>query len=75
MWSTLPKNPGSSARMKADPQCGFNKIEEPAGSTPLHQVFEEYAKDQDAWIGEFVPTLEKMLSNGYNRCESTLSIS
>ncbi len=43
----------------------MNTLEEPAGSTPLHEVFEEYADSQDAWIGEFIDVLEKMLANGY----------
>ena len=57
------------------PECGVNKIEEPPGSTPLYQIVEKYATDQDAWLQDFVPALEKMLSNGYNRYESILSMS
>lgn len=53
-------------RAIADPQCGPNTLEYPPGSTPLHQVFEEYAADQQLWLDEFVPALEKMLSNGYD---------
>ena len=51
--------------MKADPNCGFNMIQEPAGSNPLYQYFEEFASSQDAFMEAFVPTLEKMLANGY----------
>ena len=64
-WTTLPISPGASQRIKADPQCELNKIQEPANSTPLYQVFEEYATDQDAWIREYLPAHEKMISNGY----------
>ena len=67
MFSTLPISPGSSKRYKADPHCELNNHQEPAGSTPLHGVFEEYANEQDSWIEHFVPTLEKLLSNGYSR--------
>ena len=67
MFSTLPISPGSSKRYKADPHCELNSHQEPAGSTPLHGVFEEYANEQDSWIEHFVPTLEKLLSNGYSR--------
>ena len=42
-----------------DPQCGFNKMEVPKGSTPLYQIMEEYARDQDAWLRDFVPAFEK----------------
>ena len=31
---------------------------------PLHAVVEEYAEDQDAWLRDFLPTLELMLGNG-----------
>ena len=67
MFSTLPISPGSSKRYKADPHCELNRHQEPAGSTPIHEVFEEYANEQDSWIEHFVPTLEKLLSNGYTR--------
>ena len=66
MWTTLPKSLGSAQRIKADPQCELNKIQEPTGSTPLHAVFEEYAADQDVWIEQYIPAHEKMISNGYS---------
>ena len=50
----------------ADPQCPLNKREVPEGSMPLNEIFELYAKDQNAWITDFVPAFEKMLSNGYD---------
>ena len=71
MWSMLPKHENPTNVWdwyRADPQCGLNKLEVPAGSTPLHQIFEEYATDQDKWMDDFVPAFEKMLSNGYERC-------
>lgn len=40
-----------------------------AREAPLHQVFEEYADDQQKWVTDFVPTFEKMLSNGYAKDE------
>ena len=50
--------------IKADPECPLNKMKV-GGSDPLHEIFEEYAKDQDKWISDFIPTFEKMLANGY----------
>ena len=44
----------------------MNKIEEPLGSKPLHQIVEEYAHDLNVWIADFIPTMEKMMSNGYD---------
>ena len=35
------------------------------GSKPLHQIVEEYAHDLNVWIADFIPTMEKMMSNGY----------
>ena len=64
-WSTLENENGG--RYKADPKCELNKLEYPPGSTPLHQAFDEYAKDNGQWISEFVPAFEKMLSNGYEK--------
>jgi len=69
-WSALPKKGLSGANNwhweKADPQCELNTLEYPPGSTPLHQIFEEFSADNQKWVDEFVPALEKMLSNGYN---------
>ena len=42
----------------------------PSGATPLANVFEEYAADQEKWYNDFVDVLEKMLHNGYE--EDTL---
>ena len=60
--------PGGFGRF-ADAQCDVNKLEEPLGTKPLHQIVEEYAKDQHAWMTDFVPTMEKMMSNGYDNGE------
>ena len=61
--------PGGFDERLGDPQCDVNKIEEPLGTKPLHQIVEEYAKDQNAWITDFIPTMEKMMSNGYENGE------
>ena len=50
-----------------DPLCEFNNLQIPQGSTPTYKIFEEYAKSNSKFIRDFVPTLEKMLSNGYRR--------
>ena len=47
-------------------ECPKNNLAIPEGSTPVHQVFEEYAKDQDKWVQDFLPTYQKMLANGYS---------
>ena len=71
-WTRVPyyqENPDPYNNLhwkKADPDCPFNKMSIPDGSTPLHEIFEEYAADQQKWVNDFVPALEKMLSNGYN---------
>ena len=45
----------------------MNKLQEPEGSTPLHEIIDEYADSNDAFIRDFIPVLEKMLANGYDR--------
>ena len=68
-WSAAPDT--NNHWVKADPNCGLNELEYPPGSTPLHQIFEEYASNQQQWLDDFVPTLEKMLANGYGGNELT----
>ena len=49
-----------------EPRCEKQRLEEPPGSgEPLHTIFEEYADDQNAWMRDYVPAMEKMLANGY----------
>jgi len=57
-WSTIDG-------IRAEPQCPLNTLAEPTGSTPLHEIIEEYAAHQDHWVRDYVPTFEKMISNGY----------
>merc|ERR1712048_796023 len=45
--------------------CGLQQHAEPCGATPLYQIVEEFAEDKEKWLEVFVPTLEKMLRNGY----------
>ena len=70
-WSRVPKvenpDPMKNDQWEFDEvSCPLNKLQEPLGSTPLHEVFEEYAEDQQKWVNDYVPTFEKMISNGYS---------
>ncbi len=65
MWSTIPNPNNPNKRIKADPDCPLQTLEEPTGSGPLHQAFDDFASSQSLWTGEFVPVFEKMLANGY----------
>ena len=47
------------------PECAKQRHAEPAGTTPLYQIMEEYANDQTVWINHYIPAMEKMLRNGY----------
>ena len=57
------------------PKCQLNSMSYPEGTNdPIHAVFEEYAADQSKWVDDFIPTYEKMLSNGYNRSNILLFV-
>ena len=45
--------------------CPRNMLADPLGSTPTHQLIENYADDQALFIKDFSSALFKMLSNGY----------
>mmetsp|Transcript_103571 Transcript_103571/g.194981 ORF Transcript_103571/g.194981 Transcript_103571/m.194981 type:complete len:737 (+) Transcript_103571:92-2302(+) len=45
--------------------CRLQTYALPATSTPMSKIVEEYAGDQAAWLHDFVPAIEKMLTNGY----------
>ena len=49
-----------------EPRCGKQFLSEPAGSTPTYQIMEMYANNQSTWINDFIPTMEKMMRNGYS---------
>ncbi len=59
-----PNKPGKTH--KGPPGCPLNTLQEPAGSKALHEIVEEYAADQNAFVTDFIPTMEKMLANGYD---------
>ena len=75
-WTRYPKtdNPRFTAKddwYTDDVNCQLNKMQVPSGSTPMHEIYEEYAADQQKWIEDYVPTFEKMISNGYGAGELT----
>jgi hypothetical protein len=57
------ETPGGIA---GQPGCGKQMLAEPAGSTPVSQIMDEYANNQSTWINDFIPTMEKMMRNGYS---------
>ena len=72
-WSRVPKSDDidtSNYNWKdyktSDPLCELNDFRDD-GDKPLHKIFEDYANDQNRWVKDFMPTLEKMLANGYTR--------
>jgi len=70
-WKTMDTGVGNNAYLKlrsnhnVDHGCGYQMHAEPVGSTPLHELVEEFADDKKAFFHAFVPAFEKMLSNGY----------
>ena len=59
VWSMLP------GVGRAEPLCEKQRLTEPAGSTPLFQVMEEFANSQTALITDYMLAHEKMVHNGY----------
>ena len=60
VWSRMP-----GKRWLGEPGCPKQMLAEPAGSTPLYKIMEEYADDQTKWIDDFTIAFEKMMRNGY----------
>ena len=53
------------------PDCDFEKYA-PEGE-PLFEIVNQMADDQQLWMDEFVPSMQKMLENGYQ--EGDLKVS
>ena len=45
--------------------CPLNDALDVSG-LKMHEIVEEFANDEQAWINEFVPVFQKMQENGYN---------
>merc|ERR1719310_893377 len=58
---------------KDDPQCPPNRMQF-GGSKPLYQIVEEFADNQQKFIGAFQRALEKMLENGYGSGSDELEL-
>lgn len=52
--------------VKGPTGCGKQQFALPEGAPSLSAIVEEYAEDQQAFIRDFIPALEKMLANGYD---------
>jgi len=53
--------------------CPKNDYVYPGDNMDLSAHMERYAEDQAAWIEDFFPTMEKMISNGYTATELVVS--
>lgn len=45
--------------------CDRNDYQYPGDTLTLSDHVDRYADDQDLWIREFIPVMEKMINNGY----------
>jgi hypothetical protein len=52
----------------SEPTCPFNFAADP-GDSPVNGIIDSYAEDPAAWMADFVPAYEKMMSNGYGTSE------
>eukprot|EP00088_Acartia_fossae_P031901 TRINITY_DN32692_c0_g1_i1.p1 TRINITY_DN32692_c0_g1~~TRINITY_DN32692_c0_g1_i1.p1 ORF type:complete len:314 (+),score=67.51 TRINITY_DN32692_c0_g1_i1:57-944(+) len=57
-----------------EPECPKQSLQEPAGSKPLYMDMEEFAHDQTAWIDAYIPTMEKMMRNGYESLQDSVEL-
>jgi len=53
--------------------CPRQDYKYPGDSLSLADHVERYADDQDAWIQEFIPVMEKMIANGYTENDLVVS--
>merc|ERR1719343_1372524 len=65
--------PNATTRRACSMSCPKNDYVYPEDDQSLAQHFENFADDQAAWIEEFLPTMEKMISNGYQDGELSVS--
>ena len=63
VWSREPGH----GRLRGQPGCAKQTLSEPAGSTPLYMIMEEYAHDNTVWIDDFILAFEKMMRNGASK--------
>ena len=61
--SSTPKNPHG---------CPLNDAMD-ADGLKMHEIVQEFADDNQAWIDNFVPTFQKMQENGYDSGSLTSS--
>jgi len=55
--------------------CQKQQLESTGNREPkmMYEIVEQYADDQNIWIDDFIPSLEKMLANGYHSLQEELS--
>ena len=56
----------STTRRAYHSDCSLNMRREPESDEPLSTIIQTYADDQAAWVEDFLPAFEKMMSNGYS---------
>ena len=56
-------------------ECPVNDYQYPGDQLTLAEHVYRYADDQDAWIRDFIPAMEKMISNGYEDNDLVISFS
>jgi len=64
-WSKSKSNLLNTRRAYTH-DCALNMRREPANDEPLSTIISTYADNQAAWVKDFIPAFEKMMSNGYS---------
>ncbi len=54
--------------------CGINDDLTDDGNQMMYEIVEEFAKSNQVFIDAFVPAFEKMISNGYDDADLTITV-
>ena len=62
---TKPNWLANKVRLSRPHNCPLNDAMDDDSGLKMHEIVEAFAKDNQAWVDEFVPVFQKMQENGY----------
>jgi len=74
-FTNTKKQRGWKQKAHAPKGCQKQQLESTGDREPkmMYQIVEQYADDQNIWIDDFIPSLEKMLANGADSLQEEFS--